>query len=49
MNLIKLQDTKLIYRNPLHSYTLTMKNQKGKLRKQFTTATKTNKIPGNKL
>ena len=31
MNLVKLQDTKLIHRNLLHSYTLTMKE---KLRKQ---------------
>ena len=28
MNLAKLQDTKLILRNPLHSYALTMKNGK---------------------
>ena len=28
MNLVKYQDTKLIYRKILHSYTLTMKNQK---------------------
>ena len=30
----KLQDIKLIHRNPLHPYTLTMKDQKEKLRKQ---------------
>ena len=30
----KLQDIKLTHRNPLHSYTLTMKKQKEKLRKQ---------------
>ena len=35
MNLVKLQDTKWIYRNLLHSYTLTIKDQKEKLRKQF--------------
>ena len=34
MNTVKSQDIKLIHRNPLHSYTLTMKNQKEKLRKQ---------------
>ena len=34
MNIIKLQDIKLIHRNPLYSYTLTMKKQKEKLRKQ---------------
>ena len=32
---IKLQDIKLTHRNPLHCYTLTMKKQKEKLRKQF--------------
>ena len=35
MNLVKLQDTILMHRNLLHSHTLTMKNQKEKLRKQF--------------
>ena len=34
MNLVKLQDTKLMPRNLLHSYMLTMKDQKQKLRKQ---------------
>ena len=34
MNLVKLQDTKLIHRNLLHSYTLTTKDQKVQLRKQ---------------
>ena len=34
MNTVKSEDIKLIYRNPVHSYTLTMKNQKEKLRKQ---------------
>ena len=28
MNIVKFQDTKLIHRNPLHSYTLTMRKQK---------------------
>ena len=31
---VKLQDIKLAHRNPLHSYTLTVKKQKEKLRKQ---------------
>ena len=34
MNIVKLQDIKLIHRNPLHSYILTMRKQKEKLRKQ---------------
>ena len=34
MNLVKLQDTKLVHRNPLHPSTLTMKDQKEKLMKQ---------------
>ena len=34
LELINLQDIKLIHRNPLHSYTLTMRKQKEKLRKQ---------------
>ena len=33
--IVKLQDIKLIHRNPLHSCTLTMRKQKEKLRKQF--------------
>ena len=33
-NLANLQDKKLIHRNLLHFYALTMKDQKGKLRKQ---------------
>lgn len=32
----KVQDTKLIYKNQLHFYTLVMNNPKVKLRKQFT-------------
>ena len=35
MNIVKLQDIKLTHTNPLHSYTLTMRKQKEKLRKQF--------------
>ena len=34
MKLVKLQDTKLIYRNLLYFHTLTMNYQKSKLRKQ---------------
>ena len=30
---VKLQDIKLVHRNPLHSYTLTVKKQKEKLKK----------------
>ena len=42
MNLVKSQNIKLIHRNHLHYYTLTIKNQKEKLRKNipFTTAAK---------
>ena len=42
MTIVKLQDIKSTHRNPLHSYTLTMRKQKEKLRKQFhfTIATK---------
>ena len=35
MNIVKLQDITSTQRNPLHSYTLTMRKQKEKLRKQF--------------
>ena len=35
MNIVNLQDIKLTHRNPLHSYTLTMRKQKEKLKKQF--------------
>ena len=34
MNIVKLQDIKLTHRNLLHTYTLTMRKQKEKLRKQ---------------
>ena len=42
MNLVKLQGKKSIHRNHLHFYTLTVKNQKKKLRNQshFTIATR---------
>ena len=35
MIIAKLQDIKSTHRNPLHSYTLIMRKQKEKLRKQF--------------
>ena len=35
MNIVKLQDRKLTHRNPLHSYTLTMRKQKKKLREKI--------------
>ena len=34
MNSVNVQDTKLIYRTLLHFYTLIMKDQKEKIRKQ---------------
>jgi len=41
MNIVKLQDIKLMHRNPLHSYTLTMRKQiEIKETIPFTTATK---------
>ena len=48
MNIVKSQDINLIHRNLLHSYTLTMKNQKDKLKKKisFTIATKRIKFLG---
>ena len=46
----RLQDTKLLYRNLLHFYTLTMSYQKEKLRKQSTyNHIRKNKIPRNRL
>ena len=35
VNLVKLRVMKLIHRNLLHFYTLTMKDQKKKFKKQF--------------
>ena len=35
MNIVKAQDMKPMHRNPLHSYTLTKKNQKEELKKQI--------------
>ena len=48
MNLVKSQDTKSIYGNPLHSYTLTTKKSERELKKTipFTTATKRIKYLG---
>ena len=48
-NLVMLQDTKLIYRNLLHSYILTMKNQKIKEIITITIATKRIKYLGINL
>ena len=47
MNIVKLQDIKSTHRNPLHSYTLTMRKQK-KIKKTipFTIATKRIKYLG---
>ena len=48
MNTVKLQDIKLIRRNPLHSYTLTMRKQKEKTKETipFTIAMKRIKYLG---
>ena len=35
MNIVKSQDIKLIHRNPLYFYMITMKNQKEKLREKI--------------
>ena len=40
MNIVKLQDVKLTHRNPLHSYTLTMRKRELKETIPFTIATK---------
>ena len=44
MNIVKFQDIKLAYRNPLHSYTLTMRKQKEKLKKKFHSPLQKNRI-----
>ena len=49
MNLVKLQDTKLMHRNLLHSYILTMKDQKEKLNNPVTIATERIKYLGMNL
>ena len=50
INSVKLQDTKSIYKNQLCFYTLTMNNQKEKLRKiPFTIASKRIKYLGINL
>ena len=51
MNIVRLQDIKLIHRNPMHSYTLTMRKQKEKLREKipFTIVMKRIKYLGRNL
>ena len=49
MNIVKWQDIKLTHRNPLHSYTLTMKNREIKETIPFTIATKRIKYLGLNL
>ena len=49
MNLIKLQDTKLIHRNLLHSYTLTMKEREIKETIPFAITSKKIKYPSINL
>ena len=44
MTIVKLQDIKSTHRNPLHSYTLIMRKQKEKLRKQFHSPLQTKRI-----
>ena len=48
MNIVKLQDRKLTHRNPLHSYTLTMRKQKREIKETipFTITTKRIKYLG---
>ena len=48
MNIVKLQDIKLIHRNPLHSYTLIMKKTEREIEETipFTIATKRIKYLG---
>ena len=51
MNIVKLQNIKLIYRNPLYSYTLTMKKTEREIKEKipFTIATKRIKYLGVNL
>ena len=49
MNIVKLQDIKLTHRNPLHSYTLTMRKQKEKEKITFTIVMKKIKYSGINL
>ena len=49
MNIVKLQDIKLIHRRPLHSYTLTMRKQKEKIMTPFTIVKKIIKYLGINL
>ena len=48
MSIVKFQDIKLTHRNPLHSYTLTMRRKKKEIKETitFTTATKRIKYLG---
>ena len=48
MNIVKLQDIKLTYRNPLYPYTLTMKKREIKETIPFTIAMKRIKYLGIK-
>ena len=49
MNIVNLKDIKLIHKNPLHTYALTMRKQKEKLRKHpIHHCNKKNNIPRNK-
>ena len=51
MNSVRLQDSRLIYRNPLYFYASIMKYQKEKVEKKnlFKNHIKKGKIPRNKL
>ena len=49
MNIVKLQDIKLMHRNPLHSYTLTMRKQRNQGIIPFTIAMKRIKYLGINL
>ena len=49
MNIVKFQDIKLIHRNPLHSYTLTMRKQKERKLIPFTIVAKRIKYVGINL
>jgi len=44
LNLVKLQDIKLIHRNPLYSYTLTIKNSERNIKETFLFTVATERI-----
>ena len=46
MNIVKLKDTKLIQRNTLHSYTLTVRKQRNRGNNPFTITTERIKYSG---